>query len=44
MLTTVDLGGLSGGDELQNLFPWENTIGTFVSEEKAVVRLHSNFE
>ena len=32
----VDLSGLSGGD-LQNLFHRENTIETFVAEEKTVV-------
>ena len=36
-MLTMDLGGLSGGDERQNLYPWENTTEAFVSEEKAVV-------
>lgn len=33
----VNLGGFSGGHLLHSLFCWENTTGSFVSEEKAVV-------
>ena len=36
-MLTMDLGGLSGGEERQNLYHRENTTETFVSEEKAVV-------